>query len=731
MYIVGRGLIGQNDFLHRLHTIVKASDIIKDNKKICYYNLPAAFDIETTSFYDGSEKRAIMYHWQFGIGNIVTTGRTWEEYVTFIENVKTVMDLSANLRLVVYVHNLPYEFQFMRKYFIWDEVFLLDNRKPVYAQNGGILYKCSLKLSGGRSLEKVGLDLQKYKVNKASGDLNYSLMRHSLTPMTEKELYYCEMDIRVLLSYIQEKIEVDGDITRIPLTNTGYVREHTRKECFKRWKPYKDLMSNLTIEPDEYSQLKRAFQGGFTHANAHWVRKKLSNISSQDFASSYPARMVLNKFPMSKARLIDGPLKEDELKRLFLTKCCLFDIEIWGLIPILHNEHPLSSYKCYIKEGVTLDNGRVVTASHVKTTITEQDYFVYIEFYTWDKCSISNFRYYEKGYLPKPIILSVLKMYQDKTSLKGIPEKVVDYMISKNMINANFGMMVTDIIRKSFEYLPGSTQDGKETDYPKKRVDKVEKIEEYNVKKNRFLFYPWGVWITAYARACLFSAIIELGEDYCYSDTDSVKYMNSSKHVDYFNRYNKEILDSIRMSSEKNHIPIEMYMPKNKKGVEKVIGVWEDEGEFRKFKTLGAKRYITMRLDKDRNSNEDFFTFTENGIEITIQNNFFILTLAGAHKKKAMDFLIKTGDPFGFFDDNLIIPPDSSGRLIATYIDYETSGIIVDYNGIPYNYHELSSTHMEASEYRLGMGEYAEYLKEFEGMEEFIQYCEGKKDISE
>ena len=251
MFLPGEGLVTNREFFLALNKQIPELKTIRTNKGIEYYNIPAAFDIETTSFYDGEKisenKRAIMYIWQFGIGNLVTTGRTWNQFVQLITVLKRFLKLNNFRRLNVYVHNLPYEFQFMRKWLDWDEVFLLEKRKPVYANALGIEFRCSLKLSGGRSLANVAKELRKYKVRKMVGDLDYTVMRTPLTPLSPSELKYCENDIRVLLCYIQEKIEQDGDITRIPLTNTGYVREYCRKKCFTRWKNYRNIMKNLTM----------------------------------------------------------------------------------------------------------------------------------------------------------------------------------------------------------------------------------------------------------------------------------------------------------------------------------------------------------------------------------------------------------------------------------------------------------------------------------------------------
>lgn len=696
MFTVGGGLLSQTEFLIKVNELLSSDWLVRDNKRVEYYNVPAGFDIEVSSFYQGEKKpenkRGIMYIWQFGIFNLVTTGRTWKEFEVLISMVQKILSLNENRRLVVYVHNLPYEFQFIRKHFDWDEVFILTERKPVYATTGGIEFRCSLKLAGGKALANVAKDLQKYKVEKAVGNLDYEQIRTPLTPLTEKELLYCENDIRVILCYIQEKIEQDGDITKIPLTNTGYVRNYCRKECYSRWKPYRKVMESLTLEADEYSQLKRAFQGGFTHANAHHVGKVLDKVGSHDFTSSYPAVMVLEKFPMAKAEYISNGINESELMELLITRCCLFDIEIWGLMPKLFQEHPISRYKCPVCENAIVDNGRIVMAEHIITTITEQDFFVYTEFYTWDRIEIKNLRTYQKNYLPKNFVQSVLNLYEKKTVLKDVEGEEVNYMISKNMINAAYGMMVTDPIRDELTY-----SDNTFYTIPKKIA---EGIDKYNTNIRRFLFYPWGVWVTAYARANLFSGIIEMGDDYIYSDTDSIKSMNTEHHEDYFNSYNAQILDKIELASQYHNINKSLFAPYTKNGKQKIIGVWDDEGVYDKFKTLGAKRYLTMK-----------------GVQSTEPK--YMITLAGSNKKKTMEYLVGTGDPFGKFTDGLSIPPENSGRLILSYIDNETTGTVVDMFGVPYEYHELSSIHMEKSEYNLSMSE------------EFVRYLEGLRDFGE
>ena len=682
-----RGLIDQLTFLSKISSA--ELPIMTNNKCESYYNIPCAFDIEVSSFYSNGEKHATMYIWQFGILNWVTYGRTWDEFKNFLKLLSAVLHLSDDLRLICYVHNLAYEWQFMRKVLKWDKVFLLDERKPAYAVSSGIEFRCSLKLSS-KSLAKVGEDLVKYREHKHVGDLDYQLVRFSGTPLTKEELGYCEADIRVLLAYIQEKIETDKGIIYIPLTNTGYVRNYCRRRCFERYRDYKRLMDQLILTPDEYMQLKRGFAGGFTHASASHVAEgketPLKDVGSFDFTSSYPAVMLTEMFPMSASTVVDK-IEDWNQFHWYLDKyCCLFDATLKFVRPKVDYDHPISRSKLILPKdplerhrilsGIVEDNGRIVSADEITMTFTEQDWWVFEQFYDYESIDIKLFRYYEKRFLPKPFYRAILGLYKDKTRLKDVDGEEVNYMISKNMLNAAYGMIVTDIVRDVLDY------DCNTSEYiDPYKPDLTEAIEKYNTSKKRFLFYPWGVWVTAYARRNLFTGILASGKDYIYSDTDSIKIFNPEKHMDYINSYNERLISRINSISSYLGIDPEEYSPKNNKGVSKTIGVWEFEGVYKRFKTLGAKRYLVEKQDGKH-----------------------ILTVAGVNKKRACKYLEeKYGDPFKGFTHDLVVPSDYSGRLTLTYVDKPCDGYAKDYLGNKCVYHEESYIHMEPSEYNMTM----------------------------
>ena len=658
--------------------------------KIDYYNVPASFDIETTSFYENNEKKAIMYIWQFSINGYVIIGRQWSEFIELTEKLQDTLLLKNNRRLVVYVHNLSYEFQFMRKHFTWKSVFSIDSRKPIYAVTDfGIEFRCSYILSG-YGLSKLGelvTEHKKYPVKKLTGNLDYELIRHYNTPITHDEMMYCINDVKVVCAYIQECIEKDGGITKIPLTKTGYVRHYVKNKCLEKsiYNVYKNLMSNLTLEPDEYLQLKSAFQGGFTHASCIKSTRTFDNVASFDFTSSYPTVLVSEKYPMSKGKKIN--IKSlDEFYKLLDTKCCMFDITYYNLKSKYDFEHIISFSKCRNIQNATKDNGRIINAEQLTTTITDVDFNNIDNFYTYDYFEINNMTIYDKGYLPKPIIESILTFYEKKTVLKNIENKKQEYNYYKELLNAIYGMIVTDIVRDDILY---------DIDWNTSKGDLNGLINKYNTSKRRVLFYPWGVWCTAYARRNLFSGILEFKDDYIYSDTDSIKVLNKERHMNYIERYNREIKEKLESCLSYYNIELERIRPKNKDNIEKPLGIWDYEGTYSRFKTLGAKRYLTEK------------------------NNDIELTVSGINKSIAIPKLkekFSNTEIFNKFNDKFTFTADMCGKNTHTYVDNEICGNVTDYLGNKAVYHELSFIHLEKAEYNLSLtDEYKKLIENYIG----------------
>ena len=400
-----------------------------NTRKVEFLNIESAFDIETTSMIINGQKTAFMYIWMFGIGHgrDVYYGRTWDEFKAFTQLVVDSLELNKDRRLVVYSHGLSYEFQFMRKHFEWTSTFNLDERKPLRATTiDGIEFRDSYILSG-YSLSSTAENLTDHKLEKLVGNLDYDKVRHHETPLTQKELDYCKSDIEVLTAYLNEQLAIYGSMVKMPLTNTSRVRKFVRdrvyytdkdhkKSSASKYTKYRKLMKGLTLTVKEYYLLKKAFQGGFVHANSTWVGEVMEDVTGIDLNSSYPAVMLSEQFPMGKGMEVKVNTLE-EFESLLKGYCVLFRVRFTGLKSKIRQENYISESKCDVLEGPTLNNGRVASADILETTITDIDYRIIEKAYEWDEIQVADVIKYPRGYLPKDFIDAILELYENKTEL--------------------------------------------------------------------------------------------------------------------------------------------------------------------------------------------------------------------------------------------------------------------------------------------------------------------------
>ena len=639
--------------------------------KAYYYDISCALDTETTNLIiDDDHKYAWIYIFQLMIGDTFITCRTFDELADVFMNLKLTYGLNAKNRIIIYVHNLPFEFQFMRTEFRFSECLARKNRTvfKVFFDDYGIEFRDSLILSG-MNLAKTAENMVKHTTRKLVGDLDYNLIRLPSTPITDKELAYCYNDVKIICDYIDEQRDQYGDITKIPLTNTGRVRREVKKNCFrtvidpkthKKHIPYKNLMNRLTLEVLEYGYAKQAFLGGYTHANARYSKKLLADVHSIDFTSSYPTVMMSEKYPMSKGTYIKLDMNSyaefdaylNKTERVAVVMVELWDIETKPDIP--------DDYISYSRlmdpkgEQIMNNNGRVHKADYVKLIVTSVDLAQIVSCYNYAKINIINGYFYYVDYLPKEIIECILEFYEKKTTLKGVKGMEAEYLLKKGMLNSCYGMCVTDLV-----------SDGEQCTYNKGweiiKPDVAECVNQYNNNPNRFLFYVWGVFVTAYARNNLFNGIKSIGRDYVYCDTDSIKFLNMEKHKAYIEDYNSSIIKKCTECLEHWDLDPAMLAPKNRKGEVKQIGIWDYEGKYDHFKTNGCKRYLT-----------------EIGGE-------FDLTCAGLGEDKGIAELTRNGtnvdDVFARFNDDFKVDAENSGKLAHFYNDDPFEIEVVDYLG--------------------------------------------------
>lgn len=615
-------------------------------------------------FYTTVDKASCVYISMFGINDNVYYFREFKFFKQILEKIA-----DTECRKIIYIHNLSYEFQFLRmilKDYTIENMLANAPHKPIsfYVKELNIEFRCSYKLTS-LSLEKSA---EKYTtIKKKTGDLDYNMERSPKTMISLKELRYCEYDILTLYEIIKAFKKEYKHLYNIPLTQTGEVRRDLRKRLDYFY--FKD-QQNYVPSYEIYKYLMQAFQGGITHANMIYTGKVWKNVYSADEASAYPTMILTKKYPCGK--WCDYDIQDVEHMKDF--KCFIFHIRLWNVKSKLFN-HYLSSYKCIIKNGLYSDNGRILHADFIEIIITDVDFEMLKQSYTYDKIEYVRILGCNKKYLDKRILQYVLDLYKQKTELKGIEEQADFYMKAKQRINSIFGCACTSVLNQDTYYI--NNEWGRYCADEIKDTFMREKIEGLQTSNSNYFNYGVGVWITAYNRRALWTQIIKNDKDVIYYDTDSIK---SIKEID-FTDYNNQIMQECIESAKENNLNIEDFAPLDKKGIKHQIGVFEIEPPALEFITLGAKKYC-YRLD-------DGLHLTVSGVSkkaVTALNddiNNFKKNLIFDydHAKKNMHYYT-TQEPFTFtdIDDNTYTCTDEYGIVLqpTTY----TLGITDEYEKI-------------------------------------------------
>lgn len=548
-------------------------------KKPILLDMVCCFDIETTYLPDIDQ--SIMYVWQFQLGDYTIVGRTWDEFLWMVQQIRASIGKAE--RLVVYVHNLSFEFSFLKGIYPFssDEVFCMDRRKIAKCEMfKAIEFRCSY-IHSNMSLDQYTTKM-KCTVRKLTGTFDYAKIRYPWTPLTEDEMAYCINDVLSLQEALTKEMEMDGDdLQTIPLTSTGYVRRKC-KEAMTGMRCFHTYIQNQVPDFELFCALREQFRGGNTHANHHIVGHILENVHSIDRSSSYPDVMVNHLYPISFFRHI-GPIPFELLeslihdsKRAVLFRIALFNVKLKNY----YNGCPyLSKDKCRLIHGGIYDNGRILMCQYLETTINDIDWEIICDQYSFENPCVYDCWYTKYGPLPEEFRGVITEMYAQKTALKGDPEKEVLYEKIKAMINALYGMTAQNPLKLSFLY----DRDSEDVFIPKETDPALELLKQ---NRRAFLVYQWGCWVTSWARWELQRMVDAAGDGvhtescFVYTDTDSVKYLgNIDPAIEEYNRAQEKISAAHGGSAV------------DSKGRTHYLGVYEREADYDRFVTYGSKRY--------------------------------------------------------------------------------------------------------------------------------------------
>ena len=584
-----------------LHRKNKKAKVNVYKKAVCYDIF--TFDIEVSSMWLDEQFNIVQYKkympedywnklrpvslcyiWQFGINDKVYYGRYLEEF-------KDLLDELPEAESIIWVHNLAYEFHFLVNIMKFSKVFAKVPHKPMKCTPEDYPYidfRCSYHLTN-LSLEKWGKELGFEK----QPPIDYMKVRTPETKLSRKTLMYCQRDCEVVYKGILDHLKRYKDVFDIPLTSTGKVRRPVKDLLYSE-PDYDRFIKRLVPSPEHYILLRLLFAGGYTHVNRYYAGRLIEGlIEHYDFSSSYPAVMCAFKFPMQRwtYRLKTSMPKD----YAFEDYAYIFKLKFKNIRSTTINTY-LQRSKCKC-ENATYDNGRIINADLCETICTEQDWMIIKSHYKWDEMILIDSWYSKKDYLPKKLIEFILKLYNDKTSLKHVKGREDEYAISKQYINACFGMAVSAIIQSDVIYTESGDWFIDNITYEDLEKKLSGLANKYRTRDRRyFLSYSWGCWTTAYARANLFRCMdmcthgnLGAGADAVYMDTDSIFAIG---HHD-FTEYDSWITEKLETMCRHYDINPKLLRPKDPDGVIRPLGIFTREDNCSQIKALHAKCYCT------------------------------------------------------------------------------------------------------------------------------------------
>lgn len=636
------------------------------------------FDIETTSYlilggkifpaieylkFDKKEqesciKQSNMYIWMLGINDQIYYGRTWQELKEMIFRI----NFYAPIRKYFFVHNLGFEFEYLKSVFMFKNVKARKSHKVRSADlvDYPITFKCTYIMTNC-ALEKLP-EQYHLDIYKKVGDLDYNKLRNSKTKLTEKEQGYCEYDCLVLYKYLLKEIEVYGDLQKIPNTSTGKIRRELHERIDKDDDYKKRTTKAINTNGIVYNMLIEAFAGGYTHANWLYADEIIKNVVSFDFTSSYPYCLCCFKYPATafkKCYITD-------LDNMVSAFAYLIRIKFKNISSQQFNTF-ISKNKCRKIRGGRYDNGRIIKADYLETTITDVDWRYLQKAYNIKKenYEVIDIYYSIYEYLPKQLIKFILEKYVEKTKLKNVEGMEYAYNRAKQLFNAIYGMCVTNEICALVSY--DNDSGWSETDLTNAQI--IKKL--FKEKKRGFLSFSWRCWCTAYARSNLINNILLLDDHVAYCDTDSLKLVEGFDKKIILN-YNKSVVNRIKQVCKDLDLNYEDFEPTDIKGEKHLLGEFDNDGNYKEFITQGAKKYAYIKevkkskVKKGENVIKDYGTKCD-VLEITVSG----VPKSGAKQIKSLED----------FTDDLEFTYETTNKNVLFYCEEQQPITMTDYQG--------------------------------------------------
>lgn len=549
-----------------------------------FANIFMCLDTETSH---DSLDRAWIYQAAIKFGKVYWYGRTPRDIIAFMERTAEHYELSDDKKIIVYIHNASYDLQYLKEYlFEYDpaaEFFAVDAHSILICDVIGFRFICSYKLT---NLSLVALaDKYAVKYRKMAGEIDYTIVRYQDDDLTAEDWAYMFSDVAAQADGVAQYLKMNGytHAHNAPFTSTGFVRAECRKSANKT-DDWRDEFEKGALNLEQFRLCRAAFMGGicissFQYAGETVRSDKLRHV---DFASSYPARQMLEYFPTGAPMWYGDVDDEEEFEDLLENYCCVFMASFTGLKIKRGVTAPyVPSSKCFGIKGALRVNGKVVFAEAATIAITEIDFKWIRKQYTFSSLTVRSMLIFDRGTIPAWLRSQVMDYYRGKCNLKNVDELL--YQKSKNMLNGIYGMTATSILRDTYKMSEEHVL--KRQIHEDKDAEDAKEIAKYYRSRNSFMPYQYSLYTTAHARDALMSMIEVIGyENFIYCDTDSAFYLETDENRDKMVSYKSDLIEKAKRGGA--------FIGDN------YLGAAEDEAPIRAIRAIHAKCYAMEELNK-------------------------------------------------------------------------------------------------------------------------------------
>lgn len=495
-------------------------------KHIDYLEEPAALEITTVT--DMRQNAAAIIGWTIKIGNDTYEGG---EILSLIDRLKAINEyLVGNLTLIIFCSELKYLCHYLSGYINLD-LFDCNGKGIAVATYGHIEL---------REVKFISENWKEYSNKKSTVDILYDYSKFYLN------------EVAMRFKRVQGKM---------PITAHQVITTMMRKNMDDSDKEL--VRSIFPRTADGYKLAKeKTYIGGYCGcATTEELNETLGHV---DFDSSYIAQALTNYYPMSKFENADISEFNHNLK----TKCCLISVTFKNLKAGKHI-FLAKKHANGINNPEYSNTSKILSADEVTFLLTEMDFELVTNLYSYKSYTINNYLVADRGPLPDYVTSVAEQVYARKTlAIKGTPERTWAKALTENV----YGAMDSPIYE-------GKTWK--------------------DIRDSAVASPYWAIWMISHARFALMTTAMALGNDFVYSDTDSLFFKNPYLHVQLIEQYNRSIRAKVELYCLKHGLDFNIY--KNLGTFKYEENATPEHFTVVRFKACGPKRYIYVYDDGTRN----------------------------------------------------------------------------------------------------------------------------------